>query len=102
MALAVASALLNEFADGVCLVLLAPVSDPVRVLPTIGLAPGLQEARDRPLMDMVHAKSRQRGTDSASLAFWVAGQIFRVGSFSETKDWGCGRQTVWFSWTRAD
>jgi anion-transporting ArsA/GET3 family ATPase len=28
VALAVASALLNEFADGVCLLLLAPVSDP--------------------------------------------------------------------------
>jgi len=55
VALAVARALLNEFADGVCLVLLAPVSDPVQVLPTIGQALGLREAGDRPLQDQVQA-----------------------------------------------
>jgi predicted ATPase/DNA-binding CsgD family transcriptional regulator len=55
VALAVASVLLNEFADGVCLVLLAPVSDPELVLPTIGQALGLREAGDRPLEEQVQA-----------------------------------------------
>jgi predicted ATPase len=55
VALAVASTLLNEFADGVCLVLLAPVSDPARVLPTIGQALGLGEAGDRPLQEQLQA-----------------------------------------------
>jgi predicted ATPase/DNA-binding CsgD family transcriptional regulator len=55
VALAVASALLKEFADGVCLVLLAPVGDPTLVLPTIGQALGLQEARDRPLEEQLQA-----------------------------------------------
>jgi predicted ATPase/DNA-binding CsgD family transcriptional regulator len=55
VALAVASALLNEFADGVCLVLLASVSDPTLVLPTIGQALGLREAGDRPLEEQLQA-----------------------------------------------
>jgi len=49
LGLAVAHTLLEEFADGVCFVSLAPVSDPERVMPAIAQALGLWEAGDRPL-----------------------------------------------------
>jgi hypothetical protein len=27
--------------------------------------------------------------------------MMRVGSLAEAKDWGCGREIFWFSWTTA-
>jgi predicted ATPase len=43
LALQVASALMEDFADGICSVPLAPISDPDLVLPTIAQALGLKE-----------------------------------------------------------
>lgn len=48
LGLAAAQALSDEFADGVCFVPLAPVSEHVRVIPAIAQALGLWEAGDRP------------------------------------------------------
>ena len=49
LGLAVAHTLLEEFADGVCSVSLAPVSDPERVMSAIAQSLGLWEAGDRPI-----------------------------------------------------
>src|SRR5215472_12947232 len=49
LALAVAQALLGEFANGVCFVPLAPVRDPTLVIAAVAEALGLREARDLPL-----------------------------------------------------
>src|SRR5947209_12701496 len=49
LALQVANSLLNDFAEGVCFVSLAPISGPGLVLPTIAQTLGLWEAGDRPL-----------------------------------------------------
>ena len=43
----------DTFADGVCFVSLAPISDPEQVMPAIAKALGLWEALDRPLLDHV-------------------------------------------------
>jgi predicted ATPase/DNA-binding CsgD family transcriptional regulator len=53
LALQVATEGGDTFADGVCFVSLAPVSDPEQVLPAIAKALGLWEAGDRPLLDHV-------------------------------------------------
>ncbi len=55
LGLAVAQALLDDFADGVSFVPLAPVSDPARVLAAIAKALGLWEVGDLPLEDQVRA-----------------------------------------------
>lgn len=60
LALAVAAAIAGDFADGVCFVSLAPVSDPERVIPTIAQAIGLWEAGDRPLLKQVQDVLRDR------------------------------------------
>ena len=59
LALQIATNLLDDFAEGVCFVSLAPISDPELVLPTIAQALGLWEAGDRPLME--HLKTYLRG-----------------------------------------
>src|SRR6266581_1332644 len=53
LALQVAAEGGDTFADGVCFVPLAPVSDPEQVLPAIAKSLGLWEALDRPLLDHV-------------------------------------------------
>ncbi len=53
LALQVAAEGGDTFADGVCFVPLAPVSDPEHVLPAIAKSLGLWEALDRPLLDHV-------------------------------------------------
>src|SRR5947209_5005452 len=55
LALAAAAALRADFADGVCFVPLASVSEPERVIPTIAQALGLWEALDRPLLTQLQA-----------------------------------------------
>lgn len=60
LAQAVAAALSDDFADGVCFVTLAPVSDPERVIPTIAQAVGFWEAGDRPLLEQVQDVLRDR------------------------------------------
>ncbi len=49
LGLEVAHTMVDEYADGVCFVSLAPVSYPEQVLPTIGQALGLRETADHPL-----------------------------------------------------
>src|SRR2546422_289316 len=58
LALQIATNLLDDFAEGVCFVSLAPISDPELVLPTIAQALGLWEAGDRPLMEHLKAYLR--------------------------------------------
>src|SRR5215469_11662945 len=50
LAIAVAHDLTSDFADGVCFVSLAAITDPDFVLPTIAQALGLREASARPLL----------------------------------------------------
>jgi predicted ATPase/DNA-binding CsgD family transcriptional regulator len=50
----------DTFADGVCFVPLAPVSDPEQVMPAIAKALGLWEALDRPLLDQVRDYLREQ------------------------------------------
>ncbi|HEX6556060.1 MAG TPA: protein kinase [Ktedonobacteraceae bacterium] len=49
----VAHCQLDDFADGVCFVPLAPISDPSLVVATIAQALGIKEARVRPLLDLL-------------------------------------------------
>src|SRR5947209_13469007 len=60
LALEVAQAVRADFTDGVCLVELAPVSDPARVIAAIAQALGLCEAGDLPVEEQVHASCRDR------------------------------------------
>jgi len=55
LALAVATTLQQAFADGICFVALAPVSDPDLVVPTVAQALGLKEARNRSLFESIIA-----------------------------------------------
>ena len=60
LGLAVAQVLLEDFADGVCFVSLAPVSDPARILAAIAKALGLWEIVALPLEEQVSAALRDR------------------------------------------
>jgi hypothetical protein len=60
LALEVAQAVRADFAAGACLVELAPVSDPARVMAAIAQALGLWEAGDLPLEEQVHAHCSDR------------------------------------------
>jgi predicted ATPase/DNA-binding CsgD family transcriptional regulator len=60
LALAAAGALRDDFADGVCFVPLASVSEPERVIPTIAQALELWEDADRPLLQQLQAALRDR------------------------------------------
>ena len=51
LALAVASALCGEFADGVAFIALAPLADPALVIPAVAQALGVKEACQRSLFD---------------------------------------------------
>ncbi len=60
LGLEVAREMVEEFADGVCFVSLAPVSDPERVIPAIAQTLGLRETTDRPLAEQLHDYLRDR------------------------------------------
>ena len=60
LSIEVATRVRERFADGVCFVPLAPVSDPARVLAAIAQALGLWEAGDLPQEEQVHAALRER------------------------------------------
>ena len=60
LSLQAAAELLDEFADGVFFVDLAPIGDPALVLPTIAWALGIQEAGDRPLLEQAARLLRDR------------------------------------------
>src|SRR6516164_5173128 len=51
LALAAAQSVLNEFADGVCFVPLASISDPALVLPTLAHTLGVREGGDGYLLE---------------------------------------------------
>src|SRR5258706_13340954 len=53
LALEVALELVHDFADGVHLVSLAPISDPAFVIPTIAHRLGLTESGSQPLLDLL-------------------------------------------------
>src|SRR6266567_2836174 len=55
LSLQVATDLLDDFADGVCFVPLAPISDPDLVVPTIAQALGIKEIGERLLLDLLKA-----------------------------------------------
>ena len=60
LSLQVATDLLDDFADGVCFVPLAPVGDPELVVATIAQALGIKEAGERPLPDLLQAALRDQ------------------------------------------
>ncbi len=60
LALQVATQLLDDFADGVSFVSLAPISDPDLVIPTIAQALDLKESGARPLPDLLTAFLRDK------------------------------------------
>jgi predicted ATPase len=60
LALEVARDLVHDFADGVHLVSLAPVSDPAFVIPTIARRLGLAESGPQPLLDLLKASQRDK------------------------------------------
>ncbi len=60
LALQVAADLLDDFADGVCFVSLAPISDPELVLPTLAQALDLKEVGEKSLLDLLQAFLRDK------------------------------------------
>src|SRR5713101_6160099 len=60
LGLQVATELLDDFADGVCFVPLASVSDPELVIPIIAQTLGLKEAVDLLLLDLLKAYLQNR------------------------------------------
>src|SRR2546421_8894619 len=60
LALEVARDLVHDFADGVHLVSLAPISDPAFVIPTIARRLGLAESGPQPLLDLLKASQRDK------------------------------------------
>src|SRR6266705_5838831 len=60
LSLQVGTDLLDDFADGVCFVPLAPISDPDLVVPTIAQALGIKEAGEQPLSDLLQASLQDK------------------------------------------
>src|SRR5947209_14752694 len=60
LGLQVAADLLEDFADGVCFVPLAPISDPHLLIPTIAQSLGLWEVGDRPLLEQLKAYVQEK------------------------------------------
>ena len=61
MALRVAEELVDEYADGVCFVPLAPIREPELVVPTVARTLGIREAGARPLPELLkdHLSDKQ-------------------------------------------
>src|SRR6267154_2956284 len=55
LGLQVATDMLDDFADGVYFVPLAPISDPDLVVPTIAQTLGIKEAGERTVLDLLQA-----------------------------------------------
>jgi predicted ATPase/DNA-binding CsgD family transcriptional regulator len=60
LGLQVAVELIEDFADGVCFVPLAPISDSELVVPTIAEVLGIKEIAERPLLDLLKASLRDK------------------------------------------
>jgi predicted ATPase len=66
LTLQVATDLLDDFADGVSFVSLAPISDPDLVIPTIAQVFELKESGARPLLDLLKAFLKDKHCCSSS------------------------------------
>ncbi len=55
LGLQVATELVNDFADGVCFISLAPICNPDLVIPTIAQTLGLKETEDQPVIELLVA-----------------------------------------------
>src|SRR2546423_4657236 len=60
LSLQIAAELFDDFANGVCFIPLAPISDPELVVSTIAQACGLKESGDEPLLDLLKAYLRDQ------------------------------------------
>src|SRR5215467_5819501 len=60
LGLEVASEMLDDFADGVCFVPLAPISDPDLVVPALAQALGIKEAGEQPLSDLLQTSLQDK------------------------------------------
>src|SRR5438552_3534134 len=60
LGLQIASDLIEDFADGVCFVPLAPINDPDLVIASIAQTLGLKEAGERALLDLLKAYLRDK------------------------------------------
>jgi predicted ATPase len=60
LGLQIATDLLKDFADGVCFVSLAPISDPELVIPAITKTLGLSETRDQPFVERLAAHLHEK------------------------------------------
>ena len=60
LGLQIATELVNDFADGVCFVPLAPLSDPELVVPTIAQMFEIKEAGDWPLLERLQAHLQEK------------------------------------------
>jgi len=60
LGLHIATDLVKDFADGVCFVSLAPISDPDLVIPTIAQTLGLREPGDQPVIELLMACLHQK------------------------------------------
>src|SRR6266566_6845681 len=60
LALEVARDLVHDFADGVHLVSLAPISDPAFVIPTIAHSMGLTESGSQPVLDLLKTSQHDK------------------------------------------
>ncbi len=62
LGLQIATDLLKDFADGVCFVSLAPISDPDLVIPTIAQTLGLRELGDQPIIELLTASLLEKNS----------------------------------------
>jgi len=60
LSLQVATELIDEFADGICFVPLAPIRDPDLVTSTLAQALGLKETNEQPLRDLLKASLQNK------------------------------------------
>src|SRR5579863_5772719 len=60
LALEVARELVHDFADGIHFILLAPISDPALVIPTIAHRLGLMESGSQPILDLLKMSQRDK------------------------------------------
>lgn len=75
LGIAVAATLADEFADGICFVALAPISDPVLVLPTIAQALGVRESGAQALQTALGAQHLLLVLDNVEQVLDAAVQI---------------------------
>ncbi len=60
LAVQIATELIDDFADGVCFVPLAPISDPDPVVPTLAHTLGLKETGSQPLLELLKTSLQEK------------------------------------------